>query len=81
MPDQWAVRDVLPDSERRRWLLGPFQSVGPLRFGMRPEHDHGARRREEPTAPGSGASFDALGGPQVLADGMALVGRAPSEVE
>lgn len=26
--------DVLPDNERRQWVLDPFVSVGPLRFGM-----------------------------------------------
>ncbi|SEM52500.1 hypothetical protein [Streptacidiphilus jiangxiensis] len=28
------LRDVLPDSERLSWILDPFESVGPLRFGM-----------------------------------------------
>ncbi|MGW3075465.1 hypothetical protein [Kitasatospora sp. NPDC001132] len=26
--------DVLPDGEREQWMLEPFESVGPLRFGM-----------------------------------------------
>lgn len=29
--DIWGV---LPDSERVHWVLDPFKSVGPLRFGM-----------------------------------------------
>ncbi|GGS10066.1 hypothetical protein GCM10010252_56480 [Streptomyces aureoverticillatus] len=37
MFDRWGVWDVLPDSRRRSWLLEPFEGVGPLRFGMRPE--------------------------------------------
>ncbi|MEU6124575.1 hypothetical protein [Streptomyces sp. NPDC047123] len=36
MADRWGVWDVLPDSERRRWSLQPWEGVGPLRFGMRP---------------------------------------------
>lgn len=37
MFNRWCVWDVLPDSRRRRWSLEPFESVGPLRFGMRPD--------------------------------------------
>ncbi|MFK0013262.1 hypothetical protein [Streptomyces sp. NPDC091027] len=29
-----SMWDVLPDSERQRWVLDPFVAVGPLRFGM-----------------------------------------------
>ncbi|MEU7580134.1 hypothetical protein AB0B50_21355 [Streptomyces sp. NPDC041068] len=36
MFDQWDVWDALPDNERRRWSLEPYESVGPLCFGMRP---------------------------------------------
>ncbi|ATL28458.1 hypothetical protein [Streptomyces formicae] len=114
MFDRWGVWDVLPDSGRRRWSLEPFESVGPLRFGMRPvdvttalggiarspqlhtraalpENRYGTVKGE---CWGLGLTFyygleerlrgiavDALKGPQVYADGMALVGRAPSELE
>ncbi|MFF8434004.1 hypothetical protein [Streptomyces bacillaris] len=109
MFDRWGVWDVLPDSGRRRWSLEPFETVGPLRFGMRPHqvtralggiahtpqalpqdrcgtverecwqlgltfyYGRGERLR--------GIAVDALKGPQVYADGTALVGRVPSELE
>ncbi|MEU5900242.1 hypothetical protein [Streptomyces venezuelae] len=114
MFDQWGVWDVLPDSGRRRWSLEPFESVGPLRFGMRPEQVTAAlgdivrtpqrhtRAALSPHRYGTvkgecwglgltfyygqeerlrGISVDALKGPQVYADGVALVGRTPSELE
>ncbi len=114
MFDRWGVWDVLPDSGRRRWLLEPFESVGPLRFGMRPEEvtaalggiarnpQHCTRaalsRGRYGTVKGEcwglglmfyygleerlrGIAVDALKGPQVVADGTALVGRVPSELE
>lgn len=114
MFDRWGVWDVLPESERRRWSLEPFESVGPLRFGMRPadvtealggitknpqHHTRAALPQDRHgTVKGEcwglgltfyyglderlrGISVDALKGPQVFADGTALVGRVPSEVE
>jgi hypothetical protein len=30
--------DVLSDSDREHWTLEPFARVGPLRFGMSPDH-------------------------------------------
>lgn len=105
---------VVPDRQRQQWVLDPFVSVGPLRFGASPDEvtealeDATAERqrhtlhraaggtvstvvegryqkfglrlyyREERLA---GVAVDALCGPQVLADGVALVGRVPSEVE
>ncbi|MEU5682962.1 hypothetical protein [Streptomyces venezuelae] len=114
MFDRWGVWDVLPESERRRWSLEPFQGVGPLRFGMRPadvtaalggitrnpqHHTRAALPQDRyGTVKGEcwglgltfyyglderlrGISVDASKGPQVFADGTALVGRVPSEVE
>ncbi|WP_371524831.1 hypothetical protein OG302_00870 [Streptomyces sp. NBC_01283] len=114
MFDQWGVWDVLPDSERRRWALEPFETIGPLRFGMRPRGvtaalggtAAGPQRCTRATLPNGsygtvkgecwrlgltfyygmderlrGISVDALKGPQVYADGIALVGRAPSDLE
>ncbi|MEV0254668.1 hypothetical protein AB0H82_10445 [Streptomyces sp. NPDC050732] len=95
-------------------MLEPFESVGPLRFGMRPEavttalggivrnpqrHTRAALSLDRyGTVQGEcwelgltffygleerlrGISVDALKGPQVYADGVALVGRTPSELE
>jgi len=105
---------VLPDDERQRWVLEPFVSVGPLRFGMSPAEVAGAmtavttelerhtlhraiksniERVVEGTYPMfglqlyyrderlAGVVVDALRGPQVSANGMALVGRVPSVLE
>lgn len=114
MFDRWGVWDVLPDSGRRRWLLEPFEGVGPLRFGMRPEEVTAAlggivrnpqrhtRVALSPDRYGTvkgecwglgltfyygreerlrGISVDALKGPQIYAEGVALVGRVPSDLE
>ncbi|GAA3092801.1 hypothetical protein GCM10017562_75210 [Streptomyces roseofulvus] len=115
MFDRWGVWDALPESERRRWSLEPFQRVGPLRFGMRPEevtaalggiasddpwhHTRAALPPERCAAVSGecgalgltiyygleerlrGIAVDALRGPQVYADNVALVGRVPSELE
>ncbi|MCF3123000.1 hypothetical protein IPZ68_25340 [Streptomyces arenae] len=114
MFDRWGVWDALPDSKRRRWSLEPFESVGPLRFGMRPDdvttalggiatnpqhHTRAALSRDrygivKGECWGLGLTFyygfeerlrgiavDALKGPQIYADGTALVGRTPSELE
>ncbi|MFJ2766796.1 hypothetical protein [Streptomyces sp. NPDC087300] len=114
MFDRWNVWDVVPDGDRRQWLLEPFERVGPLRFGMRPgevtaalggitanpqHHTRAALSRNTyGTVRGEcwglgltfhyglderlrGISADALKGPQILADGMALVGRTPSVIE
>ncbi|MEV6727113.1 hypothetical protein AB0M94_40115 [Streptomyces xanthochromogenes] len=114
MVDRWGMWDAVPDSGRRRWSLQPFESVGPLRFGMRPErvtaalegivrnpqrHTHAALSPDRyGTVKGEswglgltfyygkeerlrGISVDALKGPQVYADGVALVGRVPSDLE
>ncbi|MFD9124729.1 hypothetical protein [Kitasatospora sp. NPDC059571] len=97
------VWHVLPDSERQQWLLDPFVSVGPLRFGMSPDEAsavlggglpglewRGGERRTHSEAGLDlyftaerlcGISVDARRGPQVLTDGVALVGRVPSELE
>ncbi|MEU1661879.1 hypothetical protein ABZ527_38295 [Streptomyces griseofuscus] len=105
---------MLPDSERRRWLLEPFESVGPLRFGMRSEEVTAAlggivrnpqRHTRVALSPdrygtvkgecwGLGLTFhygleerlrgipaDALKGPQIYADGVALAGRVPADLE
>lgn len=112
MFDWWRV---VPDAERRRWILDPLVSVGPLRFGMtpdevteeldglasRPQHylqsrpssmDRYVRTRGAYPELGltlyygleerlRGVVVSALRGPQVLAEGMELVGRAPSVLE
>ncbi|MFE2870494.1 hypothetical protein [Embleya sp. NPDC059259] len=105
---------VLPDEERRAWVLEPFVGVGPLRFGMGPDEVADAMsevtaeteryRRGCPAGASvhtveegwyrefglrlyyrgerlAGVAVDALCGPQVLADGTALVGRVPSVLE
>ncbi|THA47103.1 hypothetical protein [Streptomyces sp. A1136] len=103
-----SLWDVLPDNERQQWVLDPFVSVGPLRFGMSSGETSvalgGIRadvRQHDPqwgtachTYPDvgvklyfaadeclCGVSVDALRGPQVLADGAAVVGQVPSELE
>ncbi|MEU7584606.1 hypothetical protein AB0B50_44340 [Streptomyces sp. NPDC041068] len=114
MFDRWGVWDVLPDSGRRRWSLEPFEGVGPLRFGMRPEEvtaelegivrnpQRHTRAALSPDRYGTvkgecwelgltfyygleerlrGIAADALKGPQIYADGVALVGRTPSDLE
>lgn len=106
--------DVRPDEERVQWVLEPFVSVGPLRFGMTADEvtdallgvtgdsEHrtwtGGRGNNAWTPSEgrcrefgvhlyyrdgrlSGVAVDALCGPQVTADGMALVGRVPSVLE
>ncbi|WP_439678181.1 hypothetical protein [Embleya sp. MST-111070] len=105
---------VVPDEERRMWVLEPFVGVGPLRFGMGPGEvadamgdvtaeterylrgcpaDAHVYTVEEGRYPEfglhlyyrherlAGVVVDALCGPQVLADGTALVGRVPSVLE
>lgn len=114
MIDRWGVWEALPDAERRRWSLEPYEGVGPLSFGMRPAEVTAAlggiaespqHCTRAPLSPGRsgivkgecwglgltfyyglderlrGISVDALKGPQVYAEGTALVGKVPSEVE
>ncbi|MFC1438989.1 hypothetical protein ABUW04_12015 [Streptacidiphilus sp. N1-10] len=106
--------DVVPDDEQQHWMLDPFVTVGPLRFGMSPGEVvevlsglTGESQRHKLHLPAAepmamvvegeyrkfelklyyrqerlaGVVVDALRGPQVLADGMATVGRIPSVVE
>ncbi|MFE1290667.1 hypothetical protein [Streptomyces sp. NPDC058751] len=61
----WTAVD---DAERPQWDLVPYESVGPLRFGMSLE-DLAA------------VAVDALRGPQVRVGGVRLIGRVPSQLE
>ncbi|MFG2915470.1 hypothetical protein ACGF0D_21610, partial [Kitasatospora sp. NPDC048298] len=109
MYERW---DVLPDGEREQWVLEPFESVGPLRFGMLIDEVSNILSRrtddlqrysgpclaEDPYGLVTGryrsfgltlyywderlrgVSADALCGPQVSVEGVALTGRRPSEL-
>ncbi len=76
------VRDVMSDvtseAERHTWRTGRTGSARTVIEGRYQEFGLHLYYRDERLA---GVVIDALCGPQVFADGTALVGRVPSELE
>jgi hypothetical protein len=54
--------DVVPDSQRKQWMLEPFASVGPLRFGMNPDEASATLGGIRPNPRWHDSHFNTMGG-------------------